>query len=82
MAIGERDVLGAGLGSRAIREFVNGVVFADPTIRAVLTDPEEKNLSSLRAFEKAGFVGTKSVRLKDEAAQRRVVRLERGGCAL
>ena len=57
-------------------------MFADPTIRAVLTDPEEKNLSSLRAFEKAGFVGTKSVRLKDEAAQRRVVRLERGGCAL
>lgn len=82
LAIGEQDMVGSGLGPGAIREFINRFVFADPTISAVITDPEENNARSLRAFEKAGFVATKTVQLAGEGAQRRVVRIDRGLHAL
>jgi RimJ/RimL family protein N-acetyltransferase len=52
-------------------------VFQDASITAVITDPEEANLRSLRAFEKAGFVVTGTVRLAGEKVHRRVVRLDR-----
>jgi hypothetical protein len=49
---------GLGLGPTAIREILRQIVFADPSVRAVITDPEEHNLISLRAFKKAGFTMT------------------------
>jgi RimJ/RimL family protein N-acetyltransferase len=55
LALGEHEMLGLGLGSRAVRYFVRGTVFADPAITACVTDPEERNFRSVRAFEKAGF---------------------------
>jgi aminoglycoside 6'-N-acetyltransferase len=77
LAIGESAMTGSGLGPAAIREFLKVVVFADPGIRAVITDPEVDNLRSLRAFEKAGFSVVTSVRLCGENFHRRVVRLRR-----
>jgi RimJ/RimL family protein N-acetyltransferase len=58
------------------------VVFADPGIIAVVTDPEVDNLRSLRAFEKAGFSAAKTVQIRGESFRgksfrRRVVRLDR-----
>jgi hypothetical protein len=47
---------GLGLGPIAIREFLRQIVFADPSVSAVITDPEENNLRSLRALRsRIGF---------------------------
>ena len=77
LAIGELAMTGLGLGPVAIREFLKQVVFRDPSVRAVITDPEEGNLRSLRAFEKAGFAVTDTVQLAGEDFKRRVVRMDR-----
>jgi aminoglycoside 6'-N-acetyltransferase len=77
LAIGESALTGSGLGPAAIRKFLKEVIFADPGIHAVVTDPAVDNLRSLRAFEKAGFSTVKTVQLRGENFLRRVVRLER-----
>jgi RimJ/RimL family protein N-acetyltransferase len=77
LAIGELAMTGLGLGPVAIREFLRQIVFADPSVSAVVTDPEEGNLGSLRAFQKAGFTVTGTVQLAGEKFNRRVVRLDR-----
>jgi len=75
LAIGEHAMTGLGLGPIAIREFLERIVFADPRVAVVIADPEEANLRSLRAFEKAGFIVTDTVRLSGENFNRRVVRM-------
>lgn len=60
--IGEEMMLGWGLGTRAIRRFVDQVVFAGSRATACLAGPAEGNAASIRAFEKAGFASWKSVR--------------------
>ena len=77
LAIGELAMTGLGLGPVAIYEFLRQIVFADPSVSAVITDPEEGNLRSLRAFEKAGFTVTNTVQLPGENFKRRVVRISR-----
>lgn len=77
LAIGEPDLLGRGLGPRAIRELLGRIVFADPAITACVSDPEERNTRSVRAFEKAGFAAVGAVELPGESARRVVVRRER-----
>ncbi|MGD0435388.1 MAG: GNAT family N-acetyltransferase [Bryobacteraceae bacterium] len=77
LAIGELAMTGLGLGSVAIREFLRQIVFAEPSVVAVIADPEEGNVRSLRVFEKAGFRVTNTVRLAGENVKRRVVRIDR-----
>jgi aminoglycoside 6'-N-acetyltransferase len=77
LAIGELAMTGLGLGPVAILEFVRQIVFADPRVSAVITDPEENNIRSLRAFKKAGFTFANMVQLEGEHFQRRVVRMDR-----
>lgn len=77
LAIGEPAMTGLGLGPVVIREFLRRVIFADPGISAVVTDPQEGNLRSLGAFRKAGFTETITVQLAAENFKRRVVRLAR-----
>lgn len=77
LAIGEYALMGLGLGPAAIREFLRQIVFADPSVGAVITDPEDANLRSLRAFEKAGFTAAHSVQIEGENLKRRVMRLDR-----
>jgi len=79
VAIGEDAMTGSGLGSAAIREFIRQIVFAHPSIGAVFADPEEGNLGSLQAFEKAGFTVTNTVQLAGENFRRRVIRMNRPG---
>jgi RimJ/RimL family protein N-acetyltransferase len=74
LAIGEPDLIGLGLGPLAIVAFLERVVFADRSISACVSDPETRNPRSLRAFEKAGFVRERSVRLPGEPSTREVVR--------
>ncbi len=70
-------MIGLGLGPLAIREFITQIVFADPGVTAVVTDPEEGNVRSLRAFRKAGFMPVQQVQLVGENFKRQVVRLDR-----
>ena len=77
LAIGEVDMIGIGLGPQTISTFVDQFIFSNPAIDAVVTDPEEANLRSLRAFTKAGFVFTKLIQLEDENFRRHVMQLSR-----
>jgi aminoglycoside 6'-N-acetyltransferase len=77
LALGEASLLGVGIGPRALRAFVDGVIFAHPTVTACIADPDTRNLRSIRAFEKAGFVASHTVNLPREPAPRRVFRLDR-----
>lgn len=76
LAIGELEMTGLGLGSAIIRAFLDHFVFTDSSIRTILTDPEENNIRSLRAFKKAGFQVINTVRLAGESRQRHVLRLD------
>lgn len=77
IAIGQPDMIGSGLGPKVIRDFLKEIVLADPLVKAVITDIEAANTRSLRAFEKVGFLRTKTVHLRGEATQRAVMRLNR-----
>ena len=54
--IGEPDLLGAGHGSRLLRQHVDSL-FADG-VPAAGIDPHPENLRAQRAFAKAGFIAT------------------------
>jgi RimJ/RimL family protein N-acetyltransferase len=69
------DLASLELGPIVIREFLKRVVFTDRGIRTVITDIDERNIRSLRAFEKASFCATKTVQLRGEDFRRRVMRL-------
>jgi RimJ/RimL family protein N-acetyltransferase len=75
LAIGDVASTGIGLGPIAIRDFIARVVSGDPSVSAVVADPEERNSRSCRAFEKAGFIATATVELRGESVRRRVMRL-------
>lgn len=75
LSIGELSFIGIGIGSTAIRTFVREVISADPGVTSIVTDPEERNGRSRRAFEKAGFIPTRIVQLKGEHVQRRIMLL-------
>ena len=77
LAIGEVTALNLGLGSRAIRAFVESVVFAEAGITACISDPETANRRSIRAFEKAGFAVLNTVQHPDESVTRCIVRRAR-----
>lgn len=75
LSIGEVSFIGIGVGSRAIREFILNVLSTEPGIAVIVTDPEELNGRSCRAFEKAGFVPVRTVQLRGENVRRRIMRL-------
>jgi RimJ/RimL family protein N-acetyltransferase len=75
LTIGEASELGKGFGPSAIREFILEVASAEPGIAAIVTDPEERNSRSCRAFEKAGFIALRTVELEGENVRRRIMHL-------
>jgi aminoglycoside 6'-N-acetyltransferase len=77
LAIGESDMTGRGLGPVVIREFGANYIFINDNICAIVADPAASNLQSVHAFMKADFKIINTVRLKDEAFERHVVRLDR-----
>lgn len=75
--IGEEQLLNRGLGAQVLRRFVEEVVFGANGAPACLAGPDEGNVASIRAFEKAGFTRWKTVRMDDERIEC-VLRIERG----
>jgi aminoglycoside 6'-N-acetyltransferase len=74
--VGDEKLIGWGLGSRVLRQFVDEVVFAGEGIGACVAGPTEGNLASIRAFEKAGFTRWKIVK-PPEGESECVMRRER-----
>jgi RimJ/RimL family protein N-acetyltransferase len=77
LAIAELDAIGRGLGSRVITQFLQQWVFVDPTIAACMTDPDERNIRSTRAFEKAGFTVVRKAHDQGQSRTSLVVQLSR-----
>jgi aminoglycoside 6'-N-acetyltransferase len=75
LAIGEPSIVGKGIGSSAIRQFILTVVAVEPGMTAIVADPEERNGRSCRAFEKAGFTPVRTVELEGEHVRRRIMHL-------
>jgi RimJ/RimL family protein N-acetyltransferase len=61
------------MGTRPDR--YTNVVSVDPGIKAVVTEPEERNGRSCRAFEKAGFIPMRTVELEGDNVRRRIMHL-------
>jgi aminoglycoside 6'-N-acetyltransferase len=53
--IGEEALTGRGIGTQAIRDFAAFVFARHPDVHAILADPEQENVPSWRAQEKAGY---------------------------
>jgi RimJ/RimL family protein N-acetyltransferase len=59
--------LAQGLGTRMITQFL-AVLFADPTVTRVQTDPSPHNARAIRCYEKCGFVPSSLIDTPDGPA--------------
>jgi len=76
--IGERNLVGRGIGTRVLTSFLRSVVFADPSIGACALGPEPGNRRAIRAYEKAGFQHWKTVNVPGEPQPEYVMIVSRG----
>lgn len=56
LAIGEVQHVGRGVGPRVLRQVLDELVWVRVGVTGCVTDPDVRNVRSVRAFEKAGFV--------------------------
>ena len=63
----DADTLGQGLGARMVSAFV-GLLFANPAVTRIQTDPSPDNARAIRCYEKAGFVPARRIITPDGAA--------------
>lgn len=75
--IGEPDQIGKGHGAPLIRAFLRDVVFARYEVAECVIGPSVKNTSAIRAYEKAGFVFLRDVRVPDEPDPEHLMRIRR-----
>lgn len=66
-SIAEPELLGKGLGTRLVRALVD-LLFSDPRISRIQTDPAPDNLRAIRCYEKAGFRQIKPIVTPDGPA--------------
>jgi aminoglycoside 6'-N-acetyltransferase-1b/aminoglycoside 6'-N-acetyltransferase-2 len=66
-SIADPELLGQGLGTRLVRSLVE-LLFSDPQVTKVQTDPAPNNLRAIRCYEKAGFRKVKIVETPDGPA--------------
>jgi RimJ/RimL family protein N-acetyltransferase len=59
--------LGRGLGTAMIRAFV-AMLFRDPAVTRIQTDPQPENARAIRCYEKAGFRAVREVDTPDGRA--------------
>lgn len=59
--------LSKGLGTKLVRAIVE-LLFSDPAVTKIQTDPSPKNLRAIRCYEKSGFVKLKIVTTPDGPA--------------
>lgn len=64
--IGDENYLGKGLGPSIIGKFMDEVVFKTLAVDSCIAGPNEQNVRSIRAFEKAGFHYLKTVHSTDD----------------
>lgn len=53
--IGEPELLNSGLGSTAVRKFLDQIVFSKMSAKSCIVAPAANNRAAIRAYEKAGF---------------------------
>jgi RimJ/RimL family protein N-acetyltransferase len=75
--IADAELIGQGLGAEVIRSFAAAFVFARDETRSCVADPDVRNLASIRAFEKAGFVRVRDYHDPSDGELHALVRLER-----
>ena len=75
--IGEPAEIGRGHGPALIRAFLRDVVFATYDVEDCVIGPSVKNLSAIRAYEKAGFVFMKDAPVPDEPEPEHLMRIRR-----
>ncbi len=66
-SIGLPELLGKGLGTKLVRATVS-LLFTDPTVTRIQTDPAPNNARAIRCYEKAGFRRLKTIVTPDGAA--------------
>ena len=59
--------LGKGLGTKLVRALVE-MLFTDPEVTKIQTDPSPKNPRAIRCYEKAGFVKVRTISTPDGPA--------------
>lgn len=59
-SIGYPQLMGRGLGTRLVEALVD-LLFRDPRVTKVQTDPAPENLRAIRCYEKAGFRKVKAI---------------------
>ena len=62
--IGEENLIGQGIGSIAIRQFVHEVIYQEG-YEACYADPELDNFLSVNAFKKAGFKALRTIKTEN-----------------
>ena len=66
-SLGSASHLNKGLGTQLVRAMV-ALLFADPRVTKIQTDPSPENARAIRCYEKAGFVQVKTVTTPDGPA--------------
>lgn len=65
--IGEPWARNRGLGAPILRAFLRQVVFGRMGAESAIIAPDPKNTRAVRSYEKAGFVGEKTVWIQDDS---------------
>lgn len=79
--IGDPTLVGRGLGSRVIDQFVADVLFATASVDRVVAGPAVGNARSIGAFAHAGFGWVRDAAVPDEPAPEHVMVCRRDGPA-
>jgi aminoglycoside 6'-N-acetyltransferase-1b/aminoglycoside 6'-N-acetyltransferase-2 len=66
-SIGYPELLGRGLGTRLVRALVI-LLFSDPSVTRIQTDPAPDNTRAIRCYEKAGFRRVRTIVTPDGPA--------------
>jgi AacA4 family aminoglycoside N(6')-acetyltransferase len=66
-SLADANLLGKGLGTKMVTALVN-LLFSDPAVTAIQTDPAPHNLRAIRCYEKAGFRQIKTILTPDGPA--------------
>jgi AacA4 family aminoglycoside N(6')-acetyltransferase len=66
-SIADPELLGLGLGTKLVRALVD-LLFSDPQVTKIQTDPAPDNLRAIRCYEKAGFQRIKTIVTPDGPA--------------
>jgi aminoglycoside 6'-N-acetyltransferase len=64
--LGEQTILGKGLGARAIARFASDTFVRYPAVPLVVAVPQQDNVASWRALERAGFQRLAAKRLESD----------------